>query len=274
MTHDKRYFRLVRHALKIRPLEVRRASLITPRMKRITLGGPELEGFVTLAPEDHVKLFFPAPGREDPVLPIVGPLGLALPIGAKGKPISRDYTPRRYDPSVGELDIDFFLHGDGVAARWAAQAGAGQRIGVGGPRGSYVLSGDFDWHLLVGDETSLPEMSRRIEELPAGVRAYALIAVTDGGEEQPFETPAEVVVRWVHRAAHEPTEEGPLASELRRFQLPPGNGFTWIAGEASEVRSAYRHLVNERGVDRALVHASGHWKRGISNHDHHEPITI
>ena len=30
----------------------------------------------------------------------------------------RTYTPRRFDPDTLELDIEFVLHGDGVAATW------------------------------------------------------------------------------------------------------------------------------------------------------------
>jgi len=96
---------------------------LTPRMRRITLGGPELAGFVSLGTDDHVKLFFPQNAAEQATLE-------TLVIGA-GKdngpmPAMRDYTPRRYDLDTLELDIDFVLHGDGPAATWAEQARPGQ----------------------------------------------------------------------------------------------------------------------------------------------------
>ncbi|HKO53158.1 MAG TPA: siderophore-interacting protein [Polyangiaceae bacterium] len=59
MTVDQALFELVRHPLQVRLLEVVRTESLSPRMRRITLGGPELAGFVSLAPEDHVKVFFP-----------------------------------------------------------------------------------------------------------------------------------------------------------------------------------------------------------------------
>ena len=34
-----------------------------------------------------------------------------------------------------------------------------------------ALSTNYDWHLLVGDETALPAATRRLEELPAGAQA-------------------------------------------------------------------------------------------------------
>src|SRR6266568_4230449 len=76
-----------------------------------------------------------------------------------GAPVMRDYTPRRFDAVQRELDIEFALHGDGPAATWAAQAAPGQRVMIGGPRGSFIVPTDFDWHLLIGDETALPAVA-------------------------------------------------------------------------------------------------------------------
>ena len=50
---------------------------------------------------------------------------------------------------------------------WAAQATRVQRATIGGPRGSLVVAPDHDGHLLVGDGTALPAVTRRLEELPA-----------------------------------------------------------------------------------------------------------
>ncbi|MEG2961730.1 MAG: siderophore-interacting protein, partial [Janthinobacterium sp.] len=62
----------VRHDLKLRVLTVVRTEQLTPHMRRITLAGDDLEGFVSPAHDDHVKLFFPAPGEAPPVLPVLG----------------------------------------------------------------------------------------------------------------------------------------------------------------------------------------------------------
>jgi NADPH-dependent ferric siderophore reductase len=146
VSRDAALFELVRApGLRVRMLEVVRVASIAPRMRRITLGGRDLGGFTSLAPEDHVKVFFPRPGEARPVVPTVGPDGVVPPPG--DKPIGRDYTPRRHDPGRGELDIDFFLHGAGVAARWAAAAQPGDVVGVAGPRGSLVLERQLDWQL-------------------------------------------------------------------------------------------------------------------------------
>ena len=99
--------RRVRHELVRREANVVRTRHLSPRLLRVTLGGPELAGFTSLGFDDHVKLFFP-----DPAAP-------------GGEPAMRDFTPRRYDPQRQELDIEFVLHGHGPAAAWAAQASVG-----------------------------------------------------------------------------------------------------------------------------------------------------
>jgi NADPH-dependent ferric siderophore reductase len=54
----------VRHELRLRNTLVMQTQQITPNMVRITLSGPELQGFTSLSPDDHVKLFIPA-GASD-----------------------------------------------------------------------------------------------------------------------------------------------------------------------------------------------------------------
>ena len=84
----------VMHEIKRRRLEVLRVVDLTPRMRRITLGGPELAGFVSLGTDDHVKLLFPQNAAEQAALET-----LVLGAGKDNGPMPamRDYTPRRYD---------------------------------------------------------------------------------------------------------------------------------------------------------------------------------
>jgi NADPH-dependent ferric siderophore reductase len=42
-----------------------------------------------------------------------------LPVPEGGEAVTRDYTPRRFDAGTRELCIEFALHGEGPAARWA-----------------------------------------------------------------------------------------------------------------------------------------------------------
>ena len=251
----------VRHELRFRLLEVLRVERPTPLVRRIVLGGAALEGFASLGHDDHVKLFFPAPGQDVPVLPTPGPNGPVFPPGER--PAARDYTPRRF--SETELEIDFVLHGHGPAATWAAQAAPGQQLGVGGPRGSFVPPEGLDWVLLAGDETALPAIARRVAELPAATRAIVLAEVADAAEQQPLPG---AEVRWLHRNGAPPGDPALLSAAVAALALPPGEGFAWVAAE-SEVAKALRALLLEQhGMAKDRIKAAGYWKRGaVASHE-------
>jgi len=245
----------------MRLLQVREASRITPQMVRIILGGDALAGFVSAAHDDHVKLFFPQPGQDRPVLPTPGPNGPVYPDGAP-RPVARDYTPRRYDAAANTLEIDFVLHGDGPATTWAAQARPGDFLGVGGPRGSFIVPDDFDWYLLAGDETALPAIGRRLEELPAGTRAIVVAEVANAAEEQRFVTRARVETRWLHRDGAGPGNHLLLQKAIAELSLPPGEGYAWVAAEAGTAKALRRYLVDQCGLRRDRVKAAAYWKQG------------
>jgi NADPH-dependent ferric siderophore reductase len=257
---SQRSVQRVRHETGLRRLRVLRTQRLTPTLLRVTLSGSDLAGFTSVAADDHVKVFFPAQPGGQPILPAkyrnaadeAGPA-----------PISRDYTPRRFDPARLELDIEFALHGEGPAAHWAAQALPGHDLAIGGPRGSFVLQGDFDWYLLVGDETALPAIARRLEELPSGARAFVIAEVDDAANELPLTSAATLQTHWVHRNGAEAGSAELLSAALAAFRFPPGVGYTWIAAESNVARSL-RSLLLARGHDRQWLKAAGYWKRGAS----------
>jgi NADPH-dependent ferric siderophore reductase len=228
----------VRHELKRRELQVLRVSSPSPNFRSITFGGDSLADFVSASFDDHVKLILDAPTAA---------------------PVMRDYTPRRFDPSARELTIEFALHGDGPAADWARAAQPGQRVTVGGPRGSFIVPLDYDWHLLTGDETALPAIARRLEELPAGASARVIVQLDDAADRRELNMPAQTRVQWVDSAEA-------LVQAVRGLSLPDGEGYAWCAGEAAVMATLRRILVDEKGHDRHALRAAAYWKRGASAH--------
>jgi NADPH-dependent ferric siderophore reductase len=239
------------HDIKRRKLEVVRVTPVTPLMRRITLRGAELEGFISLGTDDHIKLFFASTPEEQLALENRVPMSES----DGPRPAMRDYTPRRYDPQSGELDIDFVLHGEGPAATWAAQAEPGQFLHIAGPKGSMVVPDMFDSYLLIGDETALPAIARRLESLPANREALVVVEVDNPQEQQVFESAAQVDVIWIVRG------EQDLLSVVRRLEIPHGKLYAWIATESGLSRKLRRVLLDEMGLDEAFVKAAGYWKR-------------
>ncbi|MDB5970505.1 MAG: siderophore-interacting protein [Hydrocarboniphaga sp.] len=252
-------FTRVRHRLVPRQLQVRRVVDLTPKMRRITLSGADLAGFTSPSPDDHVKLFFPLPGEDRPRMPDFSGEPMSLPEGTAAKTMispARDYTPRRYDPRSGELDIEFVLHGEGPAAIWAAQAKAGQWIGVGGPRGSTIAPNDFDSYVLAGDETALPSIARRLEELPAKANVIVVAEVANADEQQPL--PVNTIVYWLHRNGAAPGDL--LERAMRTLELPDGDCYVWLACESRRAMVIRDHLTEQRGHPPEWVKAVGYWK--------------
>lgn len=240
----------VSHEIKRRRLEVLRVVDITPRMRRITLGGEQLAGFVSLGSDDHIKLLFAQNAAEQAALE-------SPTFSVKGEgpqPAMRDYTPRRIDLSRGELDIDFVLHGDGPACTWAEQAKPGQHLHIAGPRGSMIVPDIFDSYLLVGDETAIPAIARRLEELPAGRKALVVIEIADEHEKQALDSAADVQVTWVVRGQDE------LLGTVRDLQVPEGSLYAWVATETKLSRQLRRVLLDEHKLNDEFVKAVGYWR--------------
>ncbi|MFT3989127.1 siderophore-interacting protein [Aestuariivirga sp.] len=235
-----------RYELKKRALTVRNKTHITPNMIRIVLEGEDLADFDSRGADDHVKIF----------------------VGGNGAEERRDYTPRRFDAKARTLTLDFALHEAGPATHWAIAAKPGDALMIGGPRGSTLVPPSFDWWLLIGDETALPAIGRRIEELPAKARVIALAAVTDAAEEQSFETKTSLSLHWVHRPATSANDPDSLLSALGKIALPPGDGFVWIGAEARVARALRDYMVKERGHPLHWLKASGYWLQGVADaHD-------
>ncbi|MEU9981814.1 siderophore-interacting protein [Streptomyces sp. NPDC050856] len=261
--------------LPVRHVRVTAVRRVTPRMVRITFGGPALADFLLAGPDQQVKLFFPKPGRSAPVLP--------EPDGADGdvmrwyaayqaipeheRPWMRSYTIRAHDPGRRTVDIDFLLHGDaadeGPATRWARRARPGDTLGMFGPSAAFagpVAAGTAGWTLLAGDQCALPALGTIAEALPAGHRAVAYVEVPDPAEEQPLPSSGELTVHWLHG-------RGLLLEAVRTADLPSGQGCAWLAGEAGVVRALRRHLVGERGLARGSVDFTGYWRHRLSQDD-------
>ena len=237
----------VNHEIRQRRLQVLRVIDLTPRMRRITLGGEQLQGFTSLGSDDHIKLLFAETAEQQQAID-AGNLGRDGAV----RPTMREYTPRRIDLVANELDIDFVLHGDGPASTWAAQAAPGQTLDIAGPRASMVVPDIFDSYLLVGDETAIPAIGRRLEELPAGRHVLAVIQIEDEQERQPLPSQAQVEVIWVKR-------DEDLLALLQGLGLPEGRLYSWVALEKSLTRQA-KALLLEKGVSEEALKAAAYWR--------------
>ncbi len=199
----------------------------------------------SLAFDDHVKVFVPT---------------------LSGTIERRDYTPRQHDAQAQILVIDFAVHHAGPATRWALDARPGDKLQIGGPKGSKIISSDDvrRW-LLIGDETALPAIGRHVEETKAGAQITSVAAVSDPDEHQDFETTTELKALWTHRPPSAANDPSALLSVIRTLQLQPET-FVWIAGEATVARKIRNYFIEERGHPGAWMKAGGYLGNGQARH--------
>lgn len=140
---------------------------------------------------------------------------------------------------------------------------------IAGPKGSAVVAPDVRRWLLVGDETALPAIGRRIEEATIWTRITSVFAVTGPEEAQNFVTGADLTAQWAHRPLTTADDPDALLAVLATVALEPET-FVWVAAEAAVVRGVRDYILEERGHPRGWIKAGGYWIRGKA--DAHEKL--
>jgi NADPH-dependent ferric siderophore reductase len=244
----------VTHIPTLRLVEVLKKEQIHPELIRVTFGGASLCDFRSDGFDDHIRVFFPVQGNPFTQLPQMGAQG---PVFSEGglKPILRDYTPHHHDAVNQTLQVDFFLHPGGIGSAWARAAEIGNRLILGGPRNSFVVRDSFEENLLIGDDTALPAIRRRLSELSSQSRVTVIAEVGSEASTEPFDTNAHLKVFWIYR-----NRARTVSDVLAALPYFSGRCWAWVAGETSDIK-AIGALLMERGIDPGLLKTVSYWRR-------------
>ncbi len=201
-------------------------------------------------------------------------MAIAVPTD-DGSVVRRRYTLRALDRQSGVLDVDFVMHGDGPAARWAASVAPGAVVDVIAPRGKIFVDDEASWHLFAGDDSAIPVTAVMVGALAPGAKASVVLEVGSAEDEHRLSAPpgVELDVRWLHRspAGAEPSESDLLAEALADVELgDPDAGHAYLAGEFSAVH-AMRKTLAERGLPKMAISPKPYWRLGRRNLPHGEP---
>jgi NADPH-dependent ferric siderophore reductase len=204
-------------------------------MRRVTVQADTMRG-VAIRPAQDVELLL----REN-----------------DGRRVKRRYTIRRARPDLGELDLDFVLHGAGPGAHWGATATVGDEVEFQGPRGKLELR-PAAAHLLVGDESALPAIAVIAGARPRSERAIAVIEVQDETDELAIDG---TEVHWVHRGSAGPGTPDHLVPVVETLAFPPGAGHGYLMGETRSM-VALRAVLENRGLAHDAIFVKGYWNIG------------
>ncbi|MGN0100273.1 MAG: siderophore-interacting protein [Dietzia sp.] len=255
---------LLIHPLVVRTAVVTDVQTLPGRVRRVRLGGEQLRpftrdglehpGFAAPGFDDHVKIILAADGDVAAALPRQHPDGIEWTPSVHR--LTRDYTPHDVDPVTGAFSIDFVLHGDGPAARWATAAEPGDTLSFAGPKSSMVLPDDVTAIVLLGDDTAIPAIRRFLTEVTVPVPVHVAVVV---GDDAPRDLPA--------GSATSVTLERPgvagadtYAALFDRISAAEDLGdrpFVWAAGESRALLALRRRIGPTVGRGHRSI--TGYW---------------
>ncbi len=242
-----------------RRVVVQRLEDLTPRLRRVVLGGPELAGLEIALPAASVRLLLPPDGADAIVMPTWTGNQFELPGGDRA-PI-RTFTPRRLDTQHHELTLDIVLHDTGAASDWARSATPGAEVAISGPGRGYAIDTAAPSYLLGGDESALPAIDQLLEAMPPTMPIDVHVEITDAAARLDLHPHPHARVRWYELADGRDHGDA-VASAIESLDDLPGA--IWVAGEAAAVQRLRRHFFDDRGLSRSVVTARGYWKLGRS----------
>lgn len=246
--------RRIRNELRFRPVEVLSKELIADSFYRIVLGGEALAGFTSPGFDDHIKVFFPDPQTGEFHLPEITEDGVVWKDGIR--PAARDYTPLIFDGKT-RLTLDFYLHESGLASDWAVQAKPGDKLAIGGPRGSLIVPEDYAFQLYVCDETGLPAFKRRCQNISGIIKLYAWVDEATGSAY--LQDLSGVEVCWLGSGKMNADAVNSLIGDLDRLTIPDEDSFIWLTGEGAAVKQLSDYFITQRGLAADYVRAVAYW---------------
>lgn len=207
-------------------------TMLSPRMRRITLSAAEIAG------------------RD-------WPLGCDIAVvlaGPDGREVRRRYTVRS---QTGEqLVIDAVLHGHGPGSSWAQALRVGDQVSFFGPRGELPLPA-ASWLLALTDEAGLPAIGALAEAAAATGRGLQVLAeIFDDSERYPL--PADAEVRWLTRDGRPAGQPDLLVGALDQLRPGTGPGYAYLLGESRAIVTVRDELARF-GLSRSEVYAKGYW---------------
>jgi len=234
-----------------RTLTVLNIEDITPNMRRLTLGGTDMQTLPAQQESAYLKFIFPDTQNHQVA--------------------KRSYTIINQRPT--EIDVDFVLHEttdngvEGPALTWVKNVKVGDDILVAGPGPTKLVSPGADWYLLVGDMTALPAITANLAQMPQDATGHAVIEVLSEQDIQNLAKPKNIEIHWII-VPHASADKAPLLDKVKSLTWPAGLPEVWAACEFNSMRALRHYFKHESPVTPCRMYISSYWKIDSSDDEH------
>jgi NADPH-dependent ferric siderophore reductase len=221
-------------------LTVEDVAQIAPRMLRITASAPGLEAMEWQPAQDITLRITRAAGRD----------------------IRRRYTIAGQDHD--RIHLDVYLHGQGIGTVWAQNLRRGDTVSGIGPRGKLLVDEGADWHVMIGDETSLPGIRAMLAATESPTHVVVEVDDPDEWHGLGVDGRCSTEWTWLTRGRSQGVSDVVLRSGA-------GTGHAYVSGEAQQVL-AWRDQLERGGLDPSAISHKAYWGVGRANATHGEPL--
>jgi len=189
-----------------------------------------------------------------------------------GTLLRRRYSVRDVDADHDTFSLWISRTHDGPASRWATSTSPGDRVDIVGPRGKIPLDESADWHLFVGDVSSLGVFYRMAQSIDVPGRAVFIVEIDDPADAltASFDDGLGVTGIFVDRDGRSRDDAAGLMSGLAAFTLPPDEGHAYLFGEFHVMRAIKAALI-DRGLESSQISLKAFYRVGQSNGPNGEP---
>lgn len=252
-----------------RRLEVVERITHNPYLSSLMLRSADGADLSDCWPGCHIKLFFPLAHQDKPELPTLGPAGPVWPPKDQ-KPIVRTYSIKKYHPHSKLIEIGYANHDKpGYATDWMNSCKPGAQLALAGPGGPKPIMPASEWHLLVGDVSTLPTSQSILANLPADAIGKGIFHVPSAEAKVDFVKPAGIDITWVCGTA--PADQQSFVRTVTSLKIPDAKALSaYVAGESHAVVAIKKHLKQHYQPRLANLYAIPYWKNGETEEAYHE----